>query len=321
MDKLNFRYRLETGAMRFALWLMPLLPRKGCVTLANVLGTLGFWLDAKGRAVSLSNLEVVFGDRYTEAERKVIARKSYQNLARTFLDLFWTPRLLKEPHWVRYEDPHGALGDKQVIAVSLHAAGFEWSGIGLGLVGRPMAFLAQDFKNKNVGQFFHDLRQVSGNVGVNRRGGILKMLKQLQKGLSVVMLTDLTVDPRMPSTAVKVGGLWMSATIIHAALHQRTGLPIVPGTYDVNADGSTVAYFHKALEIPPNATAHEIVQICWNFFWPVIESKPEYWMWSYKHWRFKPVGAVEKYPIYANESERFSKLIAQEQKDDSPGLD
>jgi len=312
MDKKNLRYRVETSAMRFALWMVPLLPRRACVLLANAVGSLGFWLDPKGRSVSLSNLEVVFGDRYSETQRWDIARKSYQNFARTFLDLFWTPRLLKEPQWVRYEDPHGALGDKQVIAVSLHAAGFEWSGIGLGLVGRPMAFLAQDFKNKNVGQFFHDLRQVSGNVGVNRRGGILKMLKQLQKGLSVVMLTDLTVDPRMPSTAVKVGGLWMSATIIHAALHQRTGLPIVPGTYDVYPDGSTVAHFHPALDIPPNASAHEIVQICWDFFWPVIARNPEYWMWSYKHWRFKPVEAVEKYPVYSNESERFSKLIAKE---------
>ena len=64
-----FRHRLEARACRLLAWAIPRLSRRRCVKLGWVLGDLAFRLDARGRAVAFANLECVFGDRYTAAQR------------------------------------------------------------------------------------------------------------------------------------------------------------------------------------------------------------------------------------------------------------
>ena len=94
----EFRYRLEELGCRLLMRGLPRLSRRGCLRLANGLGALAYLLDARGRGVALSNLECVFGDRYTPAQRRAIARASYQNFLRTMLDLFWARNLRSEEH-------------------------------------------------------------------------------------------------------------------------------------------------------------------------------------------------------------------------------
>jgi len=81
----KIRYRLEWAGLLMGAKLVPLLSRKGCYRLALALGALMSVLDRHGRKVALSNLEVAFGDRFSQREREQIARESFQNFARTML--------------------------------------------------------------------------------------------------------------------------------------------------------------------------------------------------------------------------------------------
>jgi len=47
----------------------------------------------------------------------------------------------------------------------------------------------------------------------------------------------------------------------------------------------------------------------WNQFEPIIRSHPEYWLWLYKHWRYKPSRAMRPYPFYSNHSLQFDLEI------------
>ena len=85
----RFRHRLEEWGCLLLEWGLPLLSRRACVTLGRALGAIAFRVDARGRVVALENLACVFGDRFSDAERRDLARASYQNFARTMLDLFW----------------------------------------------------------------------------------------------------------------------------------------------------------------------------------------------------------------------------------------
>ncbi len=56
----------------------------------------------------------------------------------------------------------------------------------------------------------------------------------------------------------------------------------------------------EPLEYPPGAGAVEIVQRCWNILEKSIREQPECWLWSYKHWRFRPFSdSSGRYPFYA----------------------
>jgi lauroyl/myristoyl acyltransferase len=58
------------------------------MALARGFGHLAFWLDAQGRKTARENLRAAFRGSLSEAEVRRISLGSYQNFARTFLDLF-----------------------------------------------------------------------------------------------------------------------------------------------------------------------------------------------------------------------------------------
>jgi lauroyl/myristoyl acyltransferase len=68
-----------------------------------------------------------------------------------------------------------------------------------------------------------------------------------------------------------------------------------------------------ALPVTSSSTVEEIAQACWDALEPGLRAYPDLWLWSYKHWRYKPVGAAgERYPFYANTHEEFQDLIVKQ---------
>jgi lauroyl/myristoyl acyltransferase len=91
----RFRYRLEELGCRFLAWAIPRLSRRNCLRLARALGTAAWKLDRRGREVAASNVACALPEA-SAAERERIVRGSYQNFARTMLDLFWAQNLTKQ---------------------------------------------------------------------------------------------------------------------------------------------------------------------------------------------------------------------------------
>jgi KDO2-lipid IV(A) lauroyltransferase len=316
------RNQLEIWGVRFLAWFVPKLSRGGCMKLANLMGAVAFALDKRGREVSLANIEAALGEAHTPAQRVEIIRKSYQYFARTMVDLFWTPRLNPENvgQYIKHEGGEimrEIQGRPAVVTLS-HKAGFEWTGPGNGFNGFRGVVLTQAFKNQEVGAIFRHLRQIGGQEIITQEASMLRMLKAIKKGSWVGMLIDLNVMPSQASTIIDAFGMKMCATILHAVLCQRGNALVVPMESEPLEDGSTLVRIHKPLEIPPGATIQEIAQLSWNWLEPLIRAKPHLWMWSYKHWRFKPKEATRSYPFYANHSGRFEKLLKQVETEKVP---
>src|SRR4029077_16155198 len=99
----RIRYRLEWVGLLLATKLIPLCSRKVCYHLARIAGALLSFLDRQRFHVAVSNLEAAFGDRFSPAERRKIARESFQYFAQTMVDLLWSPRL-KQDNFSQYID-------------------------------------------------------------------------------------------------------------------------------------------------------------------------------------------------------------------------
>jgi lauroyl/myristoyl acyltransferase len=190
-----------------------------------------------------------------------------------------------------------------------HTGGFEWTGLGPGLVGLTGCVLTQAFKNPALDKLFTDLRSCTGQTIITQEMSMLRMLRQVMKGNYVGMLIDLTVSPTQAATVIETFGMKMCATYLHCVLALRAGAHLVPMTSDPRPDGSCVVELHPELEIPEGADEREIAQIAWDFFEKRIRERPALWMWMYKYWRFRPKGAEHVYPFYANESGKFEKLL------------
>ena len=307
------RFRLEWLGVKILGSLIPLLSRRACARLARWVGSAVFILDKHGRKVALANIKAALGDEYSEAEQVRIGRGSYQSFARTMLDLFWGPRLLK-PGGDKYVQIEGLehfdrLEGKPCVVLCAHHAGVELASLACGLRGYRGCVLTQAFKNPLLDKLFTDLRTCTGQEIITQDASMLRMLRRLLKGQWVGLLIDLNLSPSQAATVLDTFGMKMCCTYLHAILAQRTDALLVPMTTRPNADGTSRVIIHPPLDIPPGATGQEIAQIAWDFLEAIIREQPELWMWTYKHWRFRPKGDPHPYPYYAHESGKFEKLL------------
>ena len=310
------RHRLEELGCRLLMWAVPKLSRRACMRLANGLGAFAYLVDARGRGVALSNLECVFGDRYSPAQRRSIARASYQNFVRTMLDLFWMHRAWPAdgPHFAQLEGFEAiraqlAREKRGTVFMCVHQGDWEWASVSCGLLGFGNVVVAENFKNPRLTALFQTLRQVSGQTIIAQENSILRMLKTVKRGGATGMLIDLSLRPSQAATVIEGFGLKMCVPLIHAVLAQRANALLVPVETRPQPDGTCRVIAHPGVVWPEGATVQEIAQRCWDAFEPILRERPELWLWPYKHFRYRPRGAVRRYPAYANESLKFEKLL------------
>jgi lauroyl/myristoyl acyltransferase len=321
----NIRYRLEWLALKSAAFVVPLLSRKACYHLAQMIGALAATVDRAGRRVAVSNLEIAFGAELSPSRRNQIVRESYQHSARTMIDLFWSPSLTRE-NYSRYIDvvnldlwQEETKPGKPVIFACCHYSNFEWIANAANYFGIESALVTHDFKNELINPIFVSLRESSGQRVISRQGAVLQLFKTLRRGERVAILTDLTIPAQLPTVAIDCFGLKTSVTFAHAWAYRRAGATIINVHCEPLPDGRYRIVFHPRIEFPADASFQDIAQACWDQFEPFVRADPAPWMWMYKHWRYRPIAAdPADYPFYANISEFFERRLEEREKNLEP---
>lgn len=183
-----FRYRLEEIGCRFLAWSLPHLNRRRCVKLGILVGDLAWFLDRRGRAVALANLECVFGERYTAPQRRWIARLSYRNFARTMIDLFWAHRLdpAQNRKYARDEGFEAireqcAREQRGTVYMCVHQGNWELASVAAGYNGIHNVVVTENFKNPRLDTIFRELRQISGHTMIPQENSLIRMLKVVKR--------------------------------------------------------------------------------------------------------------------------------------------
>jgi len=314
------RYRLEWLALRLAVKLVPLLPRRGCFYLARFLGMLMSIFDRHRYGVALNNLEVAFGNQLLIQQRRKIARESFEHFARTMLDLLWSPRLTRE-NFSRYielenfdEIARGPVPERSVMIACYHYSNFEWLSLACGFLDLKGTIIAQEFKNSLLDPIFRKLREQSGHELIPRERALVRLYKVLRRKGRTALLVDLTVPPSQGAVAIDCFGLKTSVTSAHAWLHEQTGVPIVPAHCEPLSNGRYRLVFHPKINNTTGMTHQQIAQACWNSFEPYLLKNPAPWLWMYKHWRYLPTKPDRPYPFYANYLRPFDEMVWREEE-------
>lgn len=307
------RYSIEAAGLRLLAWGVPKVSRLSCVHLANALGEFGYRLDMRGRCVALANVACAFCET-TLAQRQEIVRASYRNFMRTMLDLFWAPALTEKHLSISGWDvvvERAAREKRGILYVSLHAGNWEWANLACGLAGAPSIAVAEHFANPALGPVVTKLREATGQTIIPQENSMFRMMRTVKRGGRAGFLCDLGVHPAQAATVVRVFGLEISASILHAVLAERADALIVALHTRPHRDGSCDVRA-EIIEMPAGLSPQQIAQRCWDHFEPSLLREPGLWMWPYKHFRYRPRGTQQPYPFYANESGAFEKLRKKE---------
>jgi KDO2-lipid IV(A) lauroyltransferase len=307
MAKLHRKIRtpFEAGAVHAALALIPRLPRRGVLLLAESGGRIGCLLDRRGRRVGLANLDAVFGESKTAAEKKKILRASFVTMARTILDTFWFARdsaRRLERYTEIDESMQAFFQNKAQICMTAHFGNWEILGQTTALKGFPIHSIASPVKNKTVDKYFIRAREATGQKIIPRTGALRKLIKVLRQGGKTAFLAD-------QNTKEEEGGIWIDCfglpapvTSAPAMLSARTGTEVLLGFGRPLPDGSYRVYVTERFA-PPETVSEETIRTLTEQINAATEREilrhPEHWLWMYKRWKKKKPGReAAGYPFY-----------------------
>ena len=309
------RYWLEYWGLRSAAGLISLLSWRWIGPLASFVGAVFFSCDRHRRKVTLDNLRCAFPGRFSEREIHGIGRKSYGVFARTALELLWSGNLsaavLDEIITTEGLDPmpeHGGKG-RPALYFCLHAG----SQITCRHFG-TFPVIAQKLKNPLLGPLFDGWRSALGQQVMSQKGAMLRTIRHIKEGGKMGMLIDLNLKPSEGPVVIRCfGHLQTPVTRLPAELALRSGAALVPVQCLPRQDGGYLVRYLPELPVSAESTAAEIAQACWDALESGLRAHPELWLWSYKHWRYRPRGVdVEEYPFYANTNEEFQELLTKQ---------
>jgi lauroyl/myristoyl acyltransferase len=281
------------------------------VRLAKAAGWLAFHLMTRERRIALTNLDIAFGRSKPLAEKRRIACSAFQNFARSLLGLFWSRRLNQstldklvevDTESLRLIEKARARG-KGIIFITLHYGEWELLGLATALLGFPMTIVTEQLRNPYVTRLFERLRGSAGSRIILQRNAVTKLFKALKRGECIALLIDLNALPSRGGIWVDFFGKPVFSYSAAAALALRTGAILVGAVSHPLPDGRIRIVYGP--EIPCVATGNDeadlraVSQDCLRYCEGVIRQRPEYWLWIYRRWKFRPTAELGSFPYYS----------------------
>jgi KDO2-lipid IV(A) lauroyltransferase len=277
-----------------------------------MMGFIGYTCSPHCRRMGLENLDIAFGETKTRKEKCRILRKSLDNFALVTLDLCWFLRD-SAPRLERWFIPSARLQKEKSltharIGITGHFGNWEMVGRYWATPPGSLMSVAMPIKNTKVDELLKEAREVTGQIVVGREGALKKLIRFLRQDGSIGLLLDQNTAPQEGGIFVEFFGKPVSVSPSAGKLAALTGATVVMAFALPQPDGSYVAdvirrISKEEIEALPRATAAaEITQQITHSYEDLIRAKPEFWLWSYRRWRYVPEGmSADDFPYYVKE--------------------
>jgi KDO2-lipid IV(A) lauroyltransferase len=305
---------LAAAPLRVLARVLPALPERAALALADVVGWTIYALDRRGRRAGRANLRAVFGDELSDRARRRILRASYVNSIQAEVLLFHV-QPMTPARWARYvrvpddaaeRGRRAAEAGRPIVFVSAHFGNWEMLHASRGASPFRMAsdYLAETTGWPAVDELFERLREHGGRGQASlRKGGATALTAGLRQGRSVGLLADRNVPRRFGGVFVPFLGLPARTTPLPAKLAHWHGAPLVALLLIPEARARW--RFWSSGDLMEPRTGDEDVDIAAatarmnDVFSRVIREHPEAWCWMMKRWKSRPTPELGPYPSYS----------------------
>lgn len=271
--------------------LVRLLPYDVLLFLGKILGNLYYLLIKKQRERAVAQMMPAL--KVSEEEARKIVRKSFVNLARNVLDIFYMPNLneknfsdyIKIDHLERMKD---ALAEGHgVVVLTGHIGTWEWLSAAFTLNGLPVTAIAKLQPNQEYSRVLDDLRATI-HVEIFNRGTseLLSAGRALKKGKILGFLADQDGGPG--GAFIEFLGKIASTPMGPAVFAKKFHSPVLPAFIIRQPDGRHLV---KILPVMHFEDTGDTDKDLFNFtekmtkiLEQVIRENPTQWLWFQKRW-------------------------------------
>jgi len=295
-------------ATKFVVWLntaiVTRLSWQGVDRFGAAIGWLMYKLRIR-RSIAMTNLDIVYGNDKTAAEKEAIYKASLLNLGRHVLNYIVIPRM-DDSFWdesFEFENEE-LLRDaynrgKGVIFIGGHIGVWEIAAGRVGIAGYPISIVAKRIANPVVEKAIVQSRLKMNLGSVPHRDSMQRVMEGLRRGEGIIMAIDQNMKR---SQGVMIDWLGHPASTVrsNAWVARETGAPVVAGYACRVAPGKfkLVVTEEVPWEAHPEDPDMELLINTRNQAKAVeriIYGNPEIWHWIHRRWKVQAEGVPSPY--------------------------
>jgi Kdo2-lipid IVA lauroyltransferase/acyltransferase len=304
--------RAAAGALELFARVLPALPERAAVRLADAIATLLYACDGRGRRTGRQGLKAVFGEEMTSADRRRVLRASYRTTVRSIVLLFhlqpMTPQRFARYVRVTPEDEERFRAAREAGLTYVAASGHfgNWELLLASRAALPYApesnYLVESTGWPGVDAVFRRLRAHDGRTGALQRGGSSTLAAGLRRGRCAGLLVDRNVPKRYGGVFVPFLGIPARTTPLPAKLAYWNGVPLVVMLLLPEGELRWRLWVSGDLMPRTGDEEHDIavgLARMNDVLSRAIREHPESWAWMLKRWKSRPSPELGPYPPYS----------------------
>ncbi|MBI2434743.1 MAG: hypothetical protein HYV26_17950 [Candidatus Hydrogenedentes bacterium] len=260
--------------------------------------------------VGRQNLDLAYGDRLSDAEKRRILRGAAENMAIVAAEFPHLPRLASEDigKFAQLEGVELIDLKRGLLLIGAHLANWEWMGAILVRHGIRTAVVVRPLDAPRLNTMVDATRRACGVHTIGKDDAGVEMVRLLKEGWLVGVLID--QSPRDNAVPAKFLGADCWATIAPVMIAVRAKVPVHPVSIVREADGTYTLRMLPALELARTGDLRrdliENTQRCQSAIEATVREHPELWLWFHRRWKPRPRLAAEWQARLARDEKRRS---------------
>jgi KDO2-lipid IV(A) lauroyltransferase len=284
-------------AARLGLWLGGRLSLPHALRAAELLGAGLYRTLGESRRLADEHLRLAFGDTLTAAQRDSLARASFVNIARCFIELVKMDEI--RARLDEYVEAQGHVHVEALLAprtgaivVTGHIGNWELLAAYWAWQGTPVAAVARRIYVPEINRLLVDVRARQGVETILRESpsSARQILRALKSNSILAMLIDQDTD--VPSVSVPFFARMARTPLAAAALALRRNLPVAPAFIERRPEGGHRITVQAPMLIERSGDFAADVAALTHRFNAVLEAQirknPAEWVWWHRRWRRPP---------------------------------
>lgn len=292
------------GLLRSMGFASSILPNRLARALGRGFGQLYWRLDPERRHTAMCNLNQVYGERKSDAEKQGIVRACCEHFGTAIVEILTLSRI-DEKNFMNFVELNGVDGfheglkaGKGVILCSAHYGNWEVMNLALGYLGLPLSAMARPIDNPLVHDYLEKIRTRSGNRVIYKHRSVRKLLSNLGENRIIGIVNDQDVHDRN-RMMVPFFGRDAATTPVPAALSYKTGAPLITGYAVPLGGGRYDLRFGELIwpnqEADKDAEVERLTRMLNQRLEAQIEEHPDCWMWIHQRYKTGPEGRTKFY--------------------------
>ncbi len=257
------------------------------------------------RDVAMVNLDIVYGDKKSAAQKEWIYKESMLNLGRVIINYLRLP-YMGPSFWENNCDwkNESILKDvinrkKGALLIAGHIGMMDLPGGKFGMGGYPVAVVGKNIKNPVIDRLVIETRNAMNLGTIKPKGSMERILAGIQRGEAIAMAIDQNMKKEY---GIFLNWMGRPASSVRSAAYvvRETGTPVIAGycfQKDVDRFEVVITEEIKWESIPDDPERELAVnaQHQADALQRIILNKPELWFWIHRRWKLQPKGFQNPY--------------------------